>query len=131
MPTREKAKQEFAKRLRKLMLDRNWNQSELARRSKMGRDSISCYMRALNLPEALTIKKLAKALGVSEEDLLPSEMNPSSNAFHADETAEEEASLRSLDNGRYYLRVGKSMSLEKALKIMEILKEEDASERQG
>lgn len=130
MPTRERAKQEFAKRLRKMMLDRGWSQSELSRRAGIGRDSVSCYIRAINLPEGPAIRKLAKALSVEEEDLLPSSINPAMAAFGDGVNGEEDTILKSVGGDQYYLRVGKTMSLDQALRIMEILKEEE-SKKEG
>ena len=43
-------KQEFGKRLYSLMVERGWQQSDLARAAGIGRDSVSTYMRGHSLP---------------------------------------------------------------------------------
>ena len=52
------------------MLDRGWNQSELARRADMGRDNVSGYINGKNLPGPKHLKALANALGVSPDELI-------------------------------------------------------------
>ena len=62
MSPRELTKQEFGRRLMALMLDKGWNQSELARAAKLGRDAISTYIRGISFPEPKNLVKLAQAL---------------------------------------------------------------------
>jgi transcriptional regulator with XRE-family HTH domain len=64
-------KQEFGKRLYKLMISKGWHQSELARRAGVARDSVSTYVRGVSLPDPGNLEKLAVALGVDAVDLLP------------------------------------------------------------
>ena len=64
-------KQEFARRLYKLMVSKGWHQSELARQADIPRDSVSVYIRGKPLPSPLTVKKLAEALNVTPTELLP------------------------------------------------------------
>lgn len=64
-------KQEFAKRLYRLMLKRGWNQSELARRADLPRDSVSTYIRAKVMPTPQSAQRLARALGITPEELMP------------------------------------------------------------
>ena len=61
---RHLSKQEFGKRLYKLMLERGWHQSELARQSGLPRDSISVYVRGKSLPTPTSLQALARAFGV-------------------------------------------------------------------
>lgn len=65
------AKQEFGQRLYKALLDKNWSQSDLARAVDTGRDSVSKYVRGLQMPEPPMQEKIAKALGLHPEDLFP------------------------------------------------------------
>ncbi|MBM3530512.1 MAG: helix-turn-helix transcriptional regulator [Alphaproteobacteria bacterium] len=74
----EAVRQEFARRLQRMMIAKGWNQSELARRAApympdkaMVRDSISKYIRARSLPGPLALTALSKALGCQPDDLLP------------------------------------------------------------
>lgn len=64
-------KQEFGRRLYRLMLAKGWNQSELARKAELPRDSVSVYVRGRSLPTPKSLGKLAAALDVNATDLLP------------------------------------------------------------
>lgn len=72
------ARVEFGKRLQRAMMDKGFSQSELARVASLqlgkhfGRDSVSQYIRGETLPNPERLAALARALGVSDEDLLPS-----------------------------------------------------------
>src|ERR1043165_6798156 len=55
-------KQEFAKRVYNLMLNKGWHQSELARQAGLTRDSISTYINGKVFPTPSKLGKLAKAL---------------------------------------------------------------------
>lgn len=63
-------KEAFARRVYKLMLDKNLTQSDLARKAGLERNRISSYVRGVALPTGLYLKKLADALGVNPTDLL-------------------------------------------------------------
>lgn len=76
--------EEFARTLERLMLDRNWSQSDLARAAfgtqvnpKTGReevtnrDRVSMYIRAKQIPDKVNAQRLADALGVRVEELMP------------------------------------------------------------
>lgn len=78
------SRQEFARRLHKLMLEKNMTPSDLARKAfgsrkdpatgyqvAKSRDAVSTYLRGRNLPGPLNLKRIADALGVKPEDLLP------------------------------------------------------------
>lgn len=71
MVRRHLDKKEFGKRLYSLMRERGWSQSDLARESDIPRDAISRYIRAASLPEPKNLEKLAVALRMSPNDLLP------------------------------------------------------------
>jgi transcriptional regulator with XRE-family HTH domain len=64
-------KEEFARRVYKLMLSKGMNQSELARACGLERNRISAYVRGVALPTGLSLTKLAAVLGVKPTDLLP------------------------------------------------------------
>lgn len=64
-------KDAFAKRVYRLMLSKGMNQSELARAAGLERNRISSYVRGVALPTGLSLTKLAQALGVKPNDLLP------------------------------------------------------------
>lgn len=76
---RDLTRAEFARRLAKHMDDKSWNQSDMARAAErylpkgesFRRDSISTYLNQLAVPRPKHLNAIAKALGVTPEDLLP------------------------------------------------------------
>ncbi|MCY0148351.1 helix-turn-helix domain-containing protein [Hoeflea sp. G2-23] len=64
-------KEEFGRRLYRMMIAKGWRQSDLARAADMPRYSISTYIRGQSFPTAQSVKKLAEALGVEPERVLP------------------------------------------------------------
>jgi transcriptional regulator with XRE-family HTH domain len=120
---RDQIKIDFAKRLQKAMIDKGWNQSELARRASnylpkgqtLGRDNVSHYVRAVALPRPTQLAALAKSLGLSPADLLPTIPSASQKAPPFD--------MRQLEDGNVWLRVNQPVSFDQALKIMQILQE--------
>lgn len=120
MTTKEATKQEFGRRLYKLMLGKGWTQSDLARKSGMGKDSISTYIRGRSFPEPVGLQKLARALGTTAEELLPKTLE---SAF------ENEASQLELKQvvgqpEKAWLRVNRVVTIHTAARIIEILKDE-------
>lgn len=129
--TSENVKAEFGRRLQAAMIEKGWNQSELARRAndyiphpakgqkrgkQIGRDSISHYMRGKMMPLPAYLEVLAKALDKKPDELLPSvPMALSSSPFE----------MKGMPDGRVYLRISRTIRQEAAMKIMVILAEED------
>ena len=109
---------EFGKRLQSLMLKKGWNQSELARKCDLGRDSISQYVRGRSIPTPGNLNKLAGILGVEPEALFPN-YDAQANAIEA-ATVE----LKSIDSDaeHMWLRVNMKVPAEKALEVLKILK---------
>lgn len=64
-------KEEFGRRLHAEIINRGWNQSEMARRADLRRDAVSTYVRGTVLPSPTALRKLADALGMEPSDLLP------------------------------------------------------------
>ena len=56
------AKEDFGRRLYKMMLARNMTQSDLARAAGLERNRISTYVRGVSLPQGLSLKKVADLL---------------------------------------------------------------------
>lgn len=71
MPIRHVEKREFAERVFNLMREHGMTQAELSRAADLPRDSISRYVRAISVPDKRNLEKLARALGVAPEVLLP------------------------------------------------------------
>lgn len=120
-------KQEFARRLQALRVAKGWTQSDLARRAfgggkeAKGRDNISGYERAMRLPTPTMLKKMADALGVTTEELLPSGVRSS-----VEETLPAfDVRATSSDADNVWLRVNQSVPWDRAIKIMQILKGQD------
>lgn len=122
-------KLEFGRRLQAAMIEKGWNQSELARRANdqlpkaargqkrgrhIGRDSISHYIRGKMFPLPTYLAAIAKALGRRPEDLMPPPQPVSPYE------------IRGLPDGRVALTLRtRTMREETALKIMALLAEED------
>lgn len=115
-------KQEFARRLYRLMVSKGWNQSELARQANMPRDSVSVYVRAKSLPTPANLEKLAKALDVEAEELLP---NYVEGAIDRDEPSFE---MKVSPNAPAvaWLRINQAVPVSTALKIAALLDEKTA-----
>jgi transcriptional regulator with XRE-family HTH domain len=115
-------KQQFGKRVYQLMLSKGWRQSELARQSGLPRDSISVYVRGKSLPTPTSLAALAKALGVAPEELLPNHIE---GAIDADMPAIEMKVSPNAPNIAW-LRVNRLVTVESAMKIMDILANDNA-----
>lgn len=110
-------KQEFGKRLYRLMIGKGWTQSELARQAGLPRDSISVYVRGRSLPTPVNTEKLARAFGVSARDILP---NAVESAIDEDEPSFEMRSSVNAPNV-VWLRVNRAVTLATAVKVAELL----------
>lgn len=68
------SKEDFGRRVYRIMLAKGMNQSDLARAAGIDRNRVSSYVRGQSLPTGLFLKKLAEALGVKPTELLPEAM---------------------------------------------------------
>lgn len=118
-------KQEFGRRLYKLMLDRGWHQSELSRQSGLPRDSISVYVRGKSLPTPTSLQALARAFGLEPAELLPNHIE---SAIDEDNPALEMKVSPNAPNVAW-LRVNQLVSIKTAVKIVEMLEADHASDR--
>ena len=107
----------FAQRLLAVMRERGWTQSELARRAHIGRDNVSGYVRAKNLPGPAILNRLAAALAVSPEELIPipsdEESSRKGRGFVLRQLGEED--------GRVWLQLEQALPWEQAEAILRIL----------
>lgn len=110
-------KQEFGRRLQSLILERNWNQAELARAAGLGRDSISTYIRGTVFPDPKNLKKIADALGMTPQQLMPSEMAAVMDA----EVPALEIRQSASDPNKVHIRINRTVTVEQAAKIFAIL----------
>lgn len=110
-------KQEFGKRLYKLMIAKGWHQSELARRADVARDSVSTYVRGVSLPEPGNLERLARALGVEPVDLLPNHIE----AAIDNDIPSLEMKVSGSDPRVAWLRINRLVSTATCLKVAELL----------
>lgn len=115
-------KADFARKLQAQLVDRGWNQSELARRMKphlprnsIARDNISKYIRGKVLPSPHVLEAMCKVLGCKPIDLLKARGTPSA-AEHPP------LDVRDLGDGQVWLRINQAISWELALQIMNLIK---------
>lgn len=113
-------KQEFGRRLTALMRERNWNQSDLARAAGMGRDAVSTYVRGRSLPEPKSLKKLADAFRLEPQQLLPNAMMEAMD----DELPALEIKQAVGHPDKCWLRINQMVSMDKAMRVMQILNDE-------
>jgi transcriptional regulator with XRE-family HTH domain len=119
---RRLTKAEFGKRLHTLIVRKGWTQSELARRADLPRDSISTYVRGAVFPTRHSLEKLAKALGVEADALLPNLVETTmSRQPPAFEMRQAEG-----EPGRVWLKVDRLVSFATAVKIAALLESDDA-----
>lgn len=121
----EAALVEFGAKLQKLMYDKGMNQSDLARAAakfmpdkKFTRDNVSNYIRGNHFPYPLRLNALARALGVTIEELRPKSGIPQSGD-HA-----PALDFRSLGDGNVWLRVNQAGSMDVAMKIVAMLEQD-------
>jgi transcriptional regulator with XRE-family HTH domain len=115
------ARAEFAHRIQHLMAKAGWNQADLARAAskhlprgvEMGRDSISYYVRGKAFPSAPRVNALAMALGVKPDDLVPTR--------GVKTAGDPSLEMRTMADGRVWLRVNKEVDPAVAAKIVTLL----------
>jgi len=110
-------KQEFAKRLYKMLVARDMTQSELARKAEIGRDSISQYVRGMNVPQPKNLRKIADALKVEPEELFPNY----EAASVEDELPEQNFKGVTGDPDHMWVRLNIKLPKAKALEVMRII----------
>jgi transcriptional regulator with XRE-family HTH domain len=105
---------DFGARIAQRLKIKNWNQSDLARATGLGRDSISTYIHGTVRPTPKNLAKLAEALECTPADLspdIPQHENP--NAV---------LEMTQLPDGKVRLRVIQAVTLDQAVEIFNILK---------
>jgi transcriptional regulator with XRE-family HTH domain len=121
------AKDEFARRLYKLMIDKGWRQADLARHAHLPRNAISVYLRGASLPNPESLKALAKAFGIEPGVLLP---NYTESAIDRD-NPEIEFRVSPADPKSAWLRINRLVPTSLAIKIMTLIETEDAKTDDG
>lgn len=116
-------RQEFGRRLNSLMLAKDWNQSELARNTIMpngkpiGRFSISNYINGKSFPTPVVRKALAKAFGITPDELLPNGLMSAMD----EEVPALEIKMAAGHPGRAWVRINQLLPTQVAYKIMELV----------
>lgn len=122
-------RQEFARRLNRLLMEKGWSQSDLARRAfgttvnsqgytvAAKRDRVSCYITGKSFPDRKTLAKIAEAFGVEPEELLP---NVTMNAIQKEEVSLEIRQAAGHPD-KVWLRVNKLVSPAKAARVFTVL----------
>ena len=110
-------KQEFGRRLYDQLLKQRLNQSDLARKSGLGRDSISQYVRGRSVPTPQNLEKMAEALGIEPDDLFP---NYAAQAIAIEDPTFQ---LRAVDgdSSQMWLTINQRVSVKKAMAVMAAL----------
>ncbi|MBL4766332.1 MAG: helix-turn-helix transcriptional regulator [Rhodobacteraceae bacterium] len=111
-------RRDFGKKLFDAMTLKGWNQSELARRTNIGRDSISQYINGKVTPNRTTAVKLADVLGVALSDLQPD----TNHWLYAPSQTALEIKMMEGSPDRVILKVNQEVSLDVATKIMQLLR---------
>tara|TARA_R110002074_G_scaffold123351_2_gene258728 strand:+ start:135 stop:551 length:417 start_codon:yes stop_codon:yes gene_type:complete len=112
-------KSEFGRRVWSLMMKKGLNQSDLARQSGLGRDSISQYVRGRNVPNPSSLAALAKALDVDPDVLLPNYQGVAA----AREVPTFQIQQVGGDSNQVWLHVNQKVSSDQAMRVMGILNE--------
>jgi transcriptional regulator with XRE-family HTH domain len=118
--TRDEVKKEFGRRVYTLMLQRGWTQSELAKEAGLTRDAISRYTRHVSIPEPHALLKLANALGVDREALLPDYEGVTKDV--ASETPLRIEAVRS-DPSMAWITINRMVKMSAIPKILAVLEE--------
>jgi len=111
-------RQEFGKRLYNFMMRKLMTQSDLARASGMGRDSISQYVRGRSVPSPKNLQKLCDALDVEPDVLFP---NYDAQANAVEQPTLEMKSIEA-DAENFWLSINMKVPAMKAMEVMKILK---------
>ncbi|PHP68166.1 hypothetical protein CSC94_05815 [Zhengella mangrovi] len=118
------SKDEFGRRVYRAMIAKGWRQSELARQSRLTRDSISQYVRGKSFPTRYSLDCLARALEVPAHELIPDPQLPAS--AQADGTFE----YRLLpDTNTAFVKLSMKLPAASALKIAQIVADANCREK--
>lgn len=121
------ANEAFGRKLYRLMLAKGWNQSETARRAGLARDKISVYVRGKAFPTPANAKALADLFDMRVEELLP---DMAEAAIDSDNPSFEMKVSPGAPNTAW-LRVNRLVTMATAVKIAELLNNDDALNRAG
>lgn len=114
-------KHEFSKRLVSLMEKKMVRQSDVARATKVGRDSISNYVRGRTVPTPTALGRLSKYFNVSAEELYP---NYAQQAMQREQPAYDFKQVAGETNVTW-VQINMRLTSKKAAEIMAIIHSDD------
>jgi transcriptional regulator with XRE-family HTH domain len=117
LSVRRVRKAEFGRRLLSAIERQGITQAELARRTGLGRDSISQYTRGKTIPKSRSLLSMAKIL-----QLRPDELYPHHSLDVMDNEDLPQLEIRQEADGMMFLSVNQKVPMETAMEIMSLLK---------
>jgi len=120
MDTRDLAKKALVERIKELLLERGWNQSDLANAAFGGsRELVSTYIRAKAFPSPLKLKQMSNAFGFSSVD----EFLPAHKvlAAHDDSSSALDIKQAHGNSNMFWLRVNRMVCFETMAGIIDLL----------
>jgi transcriptional regulator with XRE-family HTH domain len=118
---RHLSKQEFGQRLKRKMIEKGLHHAELARRADLPRNNVSTYINGRSYPSETSLAKLAKALGVSADDLLPNRVEL---AIRGEQMPDMQIKASVSDPNRSWLQINRLVSTNCALAIAKLLQDD-------
>lgn len=115
----------FGKQLHLAILKLGVSQSEFARLCNLPRDSISTYVLGKTLPSAKSAAAMSKVLGIDISEWLGADAT-APTAIVDDSPSEVSVNSAPGEPGRAQLRINKIVKMTTALKVVELLENEDA-----
>jgi transcriptional regulator with XRE-family HTH domain len=116
-------KADFAARIKELLHQKGWSQSDLSKHADIGRDAVSSYVNARYIADAKNLKKMADAFGITVEELFPVKYR---SALLNDNTPMLEVRAVPDNPERVWLRVNRIVTLDVAMAVFQQLKAEEA-----
>ena len=124
MATKDELRRDFSERLKAILFEKGWSQSDLARRcwgktqggAARGRDNVSTWMNANSLPSFKNMKVLCRVLGVEPDDLIPGGLNAAQASTPAP------LKLTSTGDDMARAEINAEVPMDVALKLIEMIR---------
>lgn len=114
-------KEEFGQRLYQRLISKGWNQSDLAKHAGISRDAVSTYVRGASFPSDDNLAKLATALGIPQNELLPN----ANSEVPPHDGSELEFKVCPTNPDLTYVRFKRLLPTDLALQIFHLIRESD------
>jgi transcriptional regulator with XRE-family HTH domain len=112
------AKQIFKNKIYEHILDRGWNNSDMARAAGISRDDVHRYVKGISLPTEGKLRAIAKVMRIEPEELLP-------NFIASTPSADLPRTSLTEENGEAWLIINRAVRLETGLAILGMLRKDD------